>query len=108
MGTTSLSERPENSIRVSVVNKNQPGMLAKILDTFGKADLNIVQQVNLSRGDIAYNVLDVDCEGSNSGVLDFKNLQKEITMLDGILSSRIIYGAPGTGYAKNLEGSYFA
>ena len=35
--STSLPERPEKTIRMTVVNKNQPGMLAQITDIFAKA-----------------------------------------------------------------------
>jgi len=102
----SLPARHPNSIRLTVVNKNMPGMLAKITEIFAESENNILQQINLSRGDIAYNVLDVDTTGHGE-VLSFKKLQEKITMLDGVLSSRILYGKPGTGYAKNLEGQYF-
>lgn len=103
---TSLPNRPENSIRLAVVTKNVPGMLAKISEAFAQNNLNILQQINHSRGDIAYNVVDVDTSGH--GVVDFKHLQEQITMSDGVLSSRVLYGVPGTGYAKNLEGKgYF-
>lgn len=104
--STSLPDRPDNSVRFTVVNQNIPGVLAHITDTFAKENLNIIQQVNHSRGDIAYNVLDIDTT-KNEDVLCFKNVQEQITMLDGVVSSRVIYGAPGTGYAKNLDGSYF-
>ena len=103
--STSLPNRPENSIRFTVVTKNVPGMLAHISEAFAGSNLNILQQINQSRGNIAYNVVDVDTSGH--GVVDFKDVQEKITMLDGVLSSRIIYGVPGTGYAKNLEGDYF-
>mmetsp|Transcript_30402 Transcript_30402/g.55131 ORF Transcript_30402/g.55131 Transcript_30402/m.55131 type:complete len:469 (-) Transcript_30402:71-1477(-) len=102
---TSLQMAPENSIRFTVVTKNKPGMLAHIAEVFAVDELNILQQINQSRGDIAYNVVDVDISGH--GVVDFKGAQEKITMLDGVLSSRVIYGVPGTGYAKNLEGDYF-
>ena len=102
----SLPARPEGSIRMSVINKNQPGMLSKITEAFADADLNIVQQINQSRGDVAYNVVDIDTSG-HSDVFSFKEVQEKITMLDGVLSSRILYGLPGTGYAKNIDGSYF-
>ena len=104
--STSLLDRPDNCVRFTVVNKNVPGVLAHITDAFAKENLNIIQQVNHSRGDIAYNVLDIDTDG-HGDVLCFKNVQENITMLDGVLSSRVIYGAPGTGYAKNLDGHYF-
>ncbi len=103
---TSLPARPEGSIRMTVVNKNEPGMLAKITEIVAESDLNIFQQVNHSRGDVAYNVLDIDTTG-HTDVISFKKVQKNITMTEGVLSSRILYGTPGTGYAKNLEGKYF-
>ena len=103
---TSLSQAPENSIRFTVVTKNTPGMLAHISEVFAAGKLNILQQINQSRGDVAYNVVDVDISGHDS-IVDFKGVQEKITMLDGVLSSRVIYGVPGTGYAKNLEGDYF-
>eukprot|EP00986_Skeletonema_menzelii_P013323 scaffold7658_cov140-Skeletonema_menzelii.AAC.13 len=102
---TSLPNRPENSIRLAVVTQNKPGMLAHISEAFAKSGLNIQQQINQSRGNVAYNVIDVDTSGH--GVVDFKAVQEEITMLDGVLSSRVIYGVPGTGYAKNVGGDYF-
>ncbi len=103
---TALPNRPEGSIRMTVINKNSPGMLAKITEIFADHDLNIFELVNQSRGDIAYNVLDIDTTAHND-VISFKKVQEKITMLDGVLSSRILYGTPGTGYAKNLEGNYF-
>eukprot|EP00574_Skeletonema_japonicum_P007991 CAMPEP_0201733874 /NCGR_PEP_ID=MMETSP0593-20130828/32667_1 /ASSEMBLY_ACC=CAM_ASM_000672 /TAXON_ID=267983 /ORGANISM="Skeletonema japonicum, Strain CCMP2506" /LENGTH=172 /DNA_ID=CAMNT_0048227111 /DNA_START=6 /DNA_END=524 /DNA_ORIENTATION=+ len=102
---TSLPNRPEDSIRLAVVTQNKPGMLAHISDAFAQSGLNILQQINQSRGDVAYNVVDVGLSGHS--VVDFKTVQEKITMLDGVLSSRVIYGVPGTGYAKNVGGDYF-
>jgi D-3-phosphoglycerate dehydrogenase / 2-oxoglutarate reductase len=104
--STSLPERPANCVRFTVVNKNVPGVLAHITEAFAHDKLNIIQQINHSRGEIAYNVLDIDTIGQHD-VLCFKNVQERITMMDGVLSSRVIYGGPGTGYAKNLDGEYF-
>lgn len=104
---TALPERKNGSIRFTVVNKNSPGALAVILEEFAKANLNIVEMINQSRGPIAYNVLDIEAMSEDVNVMDLKVVQENITMLDGILSSRIIYGTPGAGYAKNLDGEYF-
>jgi D-3-phosphoglycerate dehydrogenase len=101
----SLPARPEGSIRISVINKNQPGVLASITDVFAKVKLNIVQQINQSRGDIAYNVLDIDPTWDHENI-SLKDLQKELTMTDGVLSSRVVYGTPGKGYARNIDGQY--
>ena len=82
-------------------------MLSKITEIFAKANMNIIQQINQSRGDIAYNVLDVDPSTADDNKLELKDLQKEVTMLDGVLSSRVLFGTPGAGYARNIHGQYF-
>jgi D-3-phosphoglycerate dehydrogenase / 2-oxoglutarate reductase len=104
--STNLPDRPDGSIRFTVVNKNVPGVLAHITEAFAAENLNILQQVNQSRGDIAYNVLDID-KKDHAEVLCFKNVQEKITMTKGVLSSRVIYGMPGTGFAVNFDGQYF-
>ena len=104
--STFLSEAPAGTVRFTVVNRNIPGCLAKITEAFAQEKLNIVQQINQSRGDIAYNVLDID-KSNHDDVLCFKNIQERITMLDGVLSSRVLFGTPGSGYARKVEGQYF-
>lgn len=101
--SVSLPDRPDGTIRISVVNKNQPGVLAQITETFAKHNMNIQQQINHSRGEIAYNVLDIE-PGTEVGL---KELQRALTMTDGILSSRIVFGTPGAGYARNIDGEYW-
>jgi D-3-phosphoglycerate dehydrogenase len=100
---TSLTKRVKSCVRVTVVNQNIPGMLSKIMEVFAGNKLNITQQINHSRGDVAYNVIDLD--PSESGI-NLNDVQKELTMLDGCLSSRILFGAPGVGYARNVDGEY--
>jgi len=103
---THLDDRPRDTVRFTVVNRNVPGALAAITEAISNEGLNIVQQINHSRGDIAYNVCDIDTK-NHDGVVGFKNVQEKITMVEGVISTRIIYGQPGTGYAKNVEGEYF-
>ena len=101
---TSLDEKSPDHVRITVVNKNKPGVLSAITDVFAKHGINIVQQVNHSRGEIAYNVIDIDPAADN----DFVELQKELTMHDGVLSSRILADVAGNGYARNIDGTYYA
>lgn len=54
---TNLGKYPDHVIRFTVVNKNVPGVLAHITEAFAEEGLNIMQQINHSRGEIAYNVL---------------------------------------------------
>ncbi len=98
----SLPERNPSHVRIAVVNKNRPGMLKLITEVFAKHNLNIVQQINHSREEVAYNVIDIEPDDA----YDFKELQKELTMNDGVLSSRILFGLPGAGYSRNIDGEY--
>ena len=94
-------------VRVGVVNNNKPAVLTKILSIFGDHNLNIQQQVNKSRGDVAYNVIDVEIQEGTQ----WKAIQKDITMIDEVISSRFIWGKSpvgGYGYAKNMDGKYWA
>lgn len=104
----SMPERHQNVVRITVVNKNVPGMLSKITDCCAKAGVNIAQQINQSRGEIAYNVIDLDPSLHAPGTtVCLKDLQRDMTMLDGVLSTRILFGTPGAGYARNINGEYF-
>jgi D-3-phosphoglycerate dehydrogenase len=103
-----LPERQKGSIRITVVNKNVPGMLATISDVFARHKINIQQQINCSRGDVAYNVIDIDPVVSGGGEeINLKDLQKELTLHEGVLSSRLIFGKAGAGYARNVDGEYW-
>lgn len=83
---TSLPTRPDHAVRFTVVNKNVPGCLARITEAFAKEGLNIVQQINQSKGDIAYNVMDIDTT-DHGDVVSFKNVQERITMVEGVVST---------------------
>ena len=100
---TIMNDTPQKIVRFTVVNRNVPGCLAHITEAFAKSDLNIVQQINQSRGDIAYNMIDIDAE-SHGDVLELKDLQERITQLEGVLSTRVLFGAPGAGYARKVDG----
>lgn len=105
-----LPDRAQHTVRFTVVSHDAPGILGHINEVFGEAGLNIVQEIAKTRGPISYTVLDVDtteCGDCESDTFCFNDVQEKITMLDGVCSSRIIYGKPGSGYAKNLEGDYF-
>jgi D-3-phosphoglycerate dehydrogenase len=80
--------------RLCVVNKNVPGMLGLITSTVGSAGFNIVQQINASRGEIAYNVLDLE-EIPKPELVN--KVQEDIAKLDGVISSRLI-GSAVPGY----------
>mmetsp|Transcript_14062 Transcript_14062/g.35234 ORF Transcript_14062/g.35234 Transcript_14062/m.35234 type:complete len:517 (-) Transcript_14062:199-1749(-) len=95
----------ENGYRISIAHKNSTGVLGEITTYLGGKSFNITQQLNVSRGDIAYTVLDLDSdpkdpEDIQSGLFD---------ACDAILSMRFLghpfdnkFGAPGTFfYTRN-------
>lgn len=89
--------------RLCIVNKNEAGVLGQITTYFGQKGLNIEQQINTSRGEIAYTVLDF------GKVEDPAGLQEGLAKnCPGIISSRFIgnvfddeLGQPGTYFYVN-------
>eukprot|EP00239_Pterosperma_sp_CCMP1384_P000653 CAMPEP_0197847014 /NCGR_PEP_ID=MMETSP1438-20131217/4985_1 /TAXON_ID=1461541 /ORGANISM="Pterosperma sp., Strain CCMP1384" /LENGTH=530 /DNA_ID=CAMNT_0043458819 /DNA_START=104 /DNA_END=1696 /DNA_ORIENTATION=+ len=85
--------------RLCIVNNNAPGVLGQITTFLGNKSINISQQLNVSRGNIAYTVIDMDKRPQNPG-----ELQDElVSACEGIISSRFIgdpfddeFGQPGT------------
>ena len=52
--------------RFTVTNRNRPGVLREILSICSNAGLNVLDMINKSREDIAYNILDVGSEVTES------------------------------------------
>ena len=51
---------PAGGTRLCISNKNVPSMVAKFTTILGDAKLNINRMINQNRGDLAYNIIDVD------------------------------------------------
>ena len=69
--------------RIAIVNSNVPNMVGQISTCMANADLNIIDMVNKSRGDLAYTLVDVNKEIPDSVV-------SEIRDIAGVLSVRIL------------------
>ena len=59
--------------RIAVTNKNVPAMIGQIATSLGELELNIADMTNVSKGDIAYNLIDIENEVKESAI---KELQK--------------------------------
>ncbi len=70
-----------NGHRIAVVNSNVPNMVGQVSTTLADADLNIVDMLNKSRGDLAYTLVDVDKPVVES-------VLKNIERIDGVLAVR--------------------
>ena len=50
----------ESSYRLTLVNKNTPNMVGQITSVLANYGINIHNMINKSKGDVAYNILDLD------------------------------------------------
>ncbi len=69
--------------RFICANTNVPNMLGQISEAFGQAKLNIHDMVNMSRGELAYTVVDLDNPVPETVV-------KQIASIKGVLTTRLI------------------
>jgi len=100
--TAKLDRLPTEYRRICIVNRNVPGMLGLITSTLGRAGLNIMQQINVSRDNIAYNVVDITGQHSPE---ELESIQSSLAALDGVISSRIIKGDDGSPGFFNVNKS---
>jgi D-3-phosphoglycerate dehydrogenase len=69
--------------RLIIMNKNEPGMIEKITHLLADNKLNIADMINKSKGNLAYNIIDVDGDASD-------DLIKKIDSAEGVLGVRVI------------------
>ncbi len=69
--------------RLTVANRNVPNMIGQLSHVLGEAGANIAQMLNASRGDIAYNILDLDQPIGTEVVAAVK-------AIEGILAVRVL------------------
>ncbi|MEC7636324.1 MAG: phosphoglycerate dehydrogenase [Pseudomonadota bacterium] len=67
--------------RITFSNENVPKILGQVLSVFADMNLNIIDMVNKSRGNIAYNIIDVEGEVPSS-------TKSEISCIQGIINVR--------------------
>jgi D-3-phosphoglycerate dehydrogenase len=61
---------PAGGYRLAVTNRNVPGMLGQMTAVLADLSINVVDMINKSRGDVAYNLIDVVDEPSESVIAD--------------------------------------
>lgn len=69
--------------RISIVNSNVPNMVGQISTALAKENLNIVDLINKSKGDVAYTLADVEPAPSEAMI-------EEIASIKGVLSVRLV------------------
>lgn len=71
-------ERSEGSSRLAIVNQNVPGMLGQILSILAERDINVIDMLNKSRGDVAYNLIDIEGAPNADTLADIKAIEHVI------------------------------
>lgn len=69
--------------RIAIANANVPNMVGQISTTMASANLNIVDMLNKSRGEMAYTLVDVDRPIP-------EEVFRRIAAIDGVLAARIL------------------
>ncbi len=75
--------RTPNATRITIANANIPAMVSKISSCLGEAQLNILDLLNKSKGEVAYTIIDVEGEVG-------PEVMASIRQIDGVLSARVI------------------
>jgi D-3-phosphoglycerate dehydrogenase / 2-oxoglutarate reductase len=71
--------------RLAIVNENVPNMVGQISSALAKANLNIADLLNKSRGDLAYTLVDLDSDVPEGAL-------QELGAIKGVLNVRVIAG----------------
>jgi D-3-phosphoglycerate dehydrogenase len=78
-------ERTAGCYRIALANRNVPRILGRVLSILADRDINVVDMLNKSREDIAYNLIDIQTEPS-------EDLLEEILAIDGVINARVFDG----------------
>lgn len=64
--------------RLAISNKNVPKMLGQILSILADQDINVIDMINKSRNEIAYNLIDLETPASKEAVAQIAKIQDVI------------------------------
>jgi D-3-phosphoglycerate dehydrogenase len=69
--------------RLSITNKNIPNMLGGITSILAEHNINVIDLLNKSRGDLAYNLIDVETPIT-------KELENKLLDIEGVIDLRVL------------------
>ena len=75
-------ERSETGSRIAISNRNVPRMLGSVLSILADRDINVIDMLNKSRQEVAYNLIDVETEVDSE-------LEDELRDIDGVINVRM-------------------
>ncbi|MEJ2469508.1 MAG: phosphoglycerate dehydrogenase [Desulfuromonadales bacterium] len=69
--------------RIAFSNRNVPKMLNQVLSVLGDRDINVIDMINKSRDEIAYNIIDIESEPT-------EELVQALEAIDGVIKVRVL------------------
>ena len=66
--------------RISIINKNVPAMIGQIATALGELNLNIAEMTNVSKGEIAYNLIDIENPVDEASITKLKEIENVINV----------------------------
>ena len=75
-------ERTEGCYRIALANKNVPRILGSVLSILADRNINVVDMLNKSRDDVAYNLIDIE-------TVPDEELVQAIVSIEGVINVRI-------------------
>lgn len=79
----SLTLDRSGGVRLAITNRNVPGMLGQLLSLLADANINIIDMLNKSRDDVAYNLIDIADEPAG-------DLLQQMRNVGGVINVRLI------------------
>jgi D-3-phosphoglycerate dehydrogenase / 2-oxoglutarate reductase len=74
---------PSGNKRIIIANKNIPAIIGNITQVLADKKINIADMLNKSKGDWAYNIIDIDGDIDEATITQLKNI-KEVVMVRAI------------------------
>lgn len=78
-----LQLEPADGVRLAISNANIPTMLGKLLSLLAEENINVIDMLNKSRDEVAYNLIDVECVPS-------EDVLQKMRQVDGVINVRVI------------------
>jgi len=69
--------------RITFSNENVPRVLGTVLSVFADHDINVIDMVNKSVGDMAYNIIDIETEPTSEII-------EAISLAEGVMHVRVV------------------
>lgn len=79
---TLLLERTEGCHRIALANKNVPRILGSVLSILADRNINVVDMLNKSRDEVAYNLIDIQANPT-------EDLLEDILAIEGVINVRV-------------------